>query len=330
MKNKKILMVCTIAAAFLIARPADAQVLDYLTGKKPILKVHAPEEPEGKVEVRKPYSVGAEVINPLNLLYPRQVVVDYKKETRYETKWVKVPTTLYRPALELGNKPGETVLLKPVETYTWQLRQVPVESYRPVLEASDKNLMSRVYVPRLGDVLEPILPRCALPAGEATAKEDDTYYDKQQVKPADTTLENVEPADTRPQLNPEALKQPADDQSERTEVQKAETPSASEDEESVLKKPIVNPAPAEAAADKEKEAAPAKDPNAPIPDPDAKEADAGEEAQKADAIPRLINPLDKTAQGKTPVIGERYVVPASISSRPRVIVIDDEGWTPVK
>ena len=330
MKNKKILMVCTIAAAFLIARPADAQVLDYLTGKKPILKVHTPEEPEGKVEVRKPHSVGAEVINPLNLLYPRQVVVDYKKETRYETKWVKVPTTLYRPALELGNKPGETVLLKPVETYTWQLRQVPVESYRPVLEASDKNLMSRVYMPRLGDVLEPILPRCALPAGEATAKEDDTYYDKQQAKPADTTLENVEPADTRPQLNPEALKQPADDQSERTEVQKVETPSASEDEESVLKKPIVNPAPAEAAADKQKEAVPAKDPNAPIPDPDAKEADAGEEAQKADATPRLINPLDKTAQGKTPVIGERYVVPASISSRPRVIVIDDEGWTPVK
>ena len=139
MSIQKTMMVCAIALATLATRPADAQVLDYLTGKKPILKVHTPEESEERVEVRKPHSVGSEVINPLNLLNPRQVVVDYQKETRYETKWVKVPTTLYRPSLDLGAQPGQSVLLKPVETYTWQLRQVPVESYRPVLENSDKN-----------------------------------------------------------------------------------------------------------------------------------------------------------------------------------------------
>ena len=139
MRKLKYMMVGAIALALMATRPAEAQVLDYLTGKKPILKVHTPEMQEDKVEVRKPYSVGSEVINPLNLLYPRQVVVDYRKETRYETKWVKVPTTLYRPSLDLGANPGQSVLLKPVETYTWQLRQVPVENYRPVLEASDKN-----------------------------------------------------------------------------------------------------------------------------------------------------------------------------------------------
>ena len=94
MSIQKIMMVCAIALATLATRPADAQVLYYLTGKKPILKVHTPEESEERVEVRKPHSVGSEVINPLNLLNPRQVVVDYQKETRYETKWVKVPTTL--------------------------------------------------------------------------------------------------------------------------------------------------------------------------------------------------------------------------------------------
>ena len=82
MRNLNHMMVAAIALALLATRPADAQVLDYLTGKKPILKVHTPEIQEDKVEVRKPYSVGAEVINPLNLLYPRQVVVDYRKETR--------------------------------------------------------------------------------------------------------------------------------------------------------------------------------------------------------------------------------------------------------
>ncbi|MAT11073.1 MAG: hypothetical protein CMM02_08705 [Rhodopirellula sp.] len=322
MRNLNHMMVAAIALALLATRPADAQVLDYLTGKKPILKVHTPEIQEDKVEVRKPYSVGSEVINPLNLLYPRQVVVDYRKETRYETKWVKVPTTLYRPSLDLGAKPGQSVLLKPVETYTWQLRQVPVENYRPVLEASDKNLMSRMYVPRLGDVLEPIFPRCPEPVVNTPAN-DDKYYDNQKAKPSDETLKNIEPADTRPKLAPEALNQPEVAAEERTEVQKVETPSTSEEDESVLKKPILNPA--ESTEEKsEGQVAPAQDPNAPIPDPDA------EEAKETGETPKLINPLNKTARTAVPAIGQRYVVPASITQAPRIIVIDDEGWVPVK
>lgn len=322
MRKLNYMMVGAIALALMATRPAEAQVLDYLTGKKPILKVHTPEMQEDKVEVRKPYSVGSEVINPLNLLYPRQVVVDYRKETRYETKWVKVPTTLYRPSLDLGANPGQSVLLKPVETYTWQLRQVPVENYRPVLEASDKNLMSRMHIPRLGDVLEPIFPRCPEPV-VSTPTNDDKYYDNQKANPSDDTLKNVEPADTRPKLAPEALNQPAGAEEERTEVQKVETPSTSEEEESVLKKPILNPV--ESPEEKpEEQAAPAQDPNAPIPDPDAKEA------KETGETPKLINPLNKTARTAVPAIGQRYVVPASIIQAPRIIVIDDEGWVPVK
>ena len=322
MRKLNYMMVGAIALALMATRPAEAQVLDYLTGKKPILKVHTPEMQEDKVEVRKPYSVGSEVINPLNLLYPRQVVVDYRKETRYETKWVKVPTTLYRPSLDLGANPGQSVLLKPVETYTWQLRQVPVENYRPVLEASDKNLMSRMHIPRLGDVLEPIFPRCPEPVVN-TPTNDDKYYDNQKANPSDDTLKNVEPADTRPKLAPEALNQPAGAEEERTEVQKVETPSTSEEDESVLKKPILNPV--ESPEEKpEEQATPAQDPNAPIPDPDA------EEVKETGETPKLINPLNKTARTAVPAIGQRYVVPASIIQAPRIIVIDDEGWVPVK
>lgn len=328
MSIQKTMMVCAIALATLATRPADAQVLDYLTGKKPILKVHTPEESEERVEVRKPHSVGSEVINPLNLLNPRQVVVDYQKETRYETKWVKVPTTLYRPSLDLGAQPGQSVLLKPVETYTWQLRQVPVESYRPVLENSDKNLMSRVYVPRLGDLLEPILPRCPQPVAVESSANDETYYDKPKAKPSDETLENIEPADTRPQLNPEDLNQPENGEGERTEVQKVETPKTTEDDESVLKKPIVNPVEQEDEEAEPATEAPAQDPNAPIPDPDAQEN--ADKSGEAGATPKLINPLDKTAGSQAPIIGDRYVVPASVTRRPRIIVLDDEGWTPVK
>ena len=52
MSIQKTMMVCAcIALATLATRPADAQVLDYLTGKKPILKVHTPEESEERVEV---------------------------------------------------------------------------------------------------------------------------------------------------------------------------------------------------------------------------------------------------------------------------------------
>ncbi|MBA61905.1 MAG: hypothetical protein CMJ76_06010 [Planctomycetaceae bacterium] len=322
MQSLNYMMVGAIALALLATRPADAQILDYFTGKKPILKVYNPEQQEDKVEVRKPDSVGTEVLNPLNLLYPRQVVVDYKKETRYQTKWVKVPTTLYRPALDLGAKPGQSVLLKPVETYTWQLRQVPVENYRPVLEASEKNLINRVYVPRLGDILEPIFPRCPEPVDNSPTK-DDAYYDNQQVKPADNTLQNIEPADTRPQLDSESLNQPETAEDQPTEVQKVETPSTTEQDESVLKKPIVNPEEPKEGAGQE-DAAPSKDPNAPIPDPDA------EESKETGDTPKLINPLDKTARTTVPVIGQRYVVPASVMTAPRFLVIDDEGWVPVK
>ena len=322
MRNLNYMMVGALALALLATRPADAQVLDYLTGKKPILKVHTPEVQEDKVEVRKPYSVGSEVINPLNLLHPRQVVVDYKKETRYETKWVKIPTTLYRPSLDLGAKPGQSILLKPVETYTWQLRQVPVDNYRPVFESSDKNLINRVHMPRLGDVLEPIFPRCPESDVTAPAKED-AYYEDQKNNRDDDTLQNIEPADTRPKLDPQVLNQPEAAEGERTEVQKVETPSNTEEDESVLKKPITSPEESKEEA-VEEDVVPKKDPNAPIPDPDA------EETKETGDTPKLINPLDKTARTPLPLIGPRYVVPASITNTRPVLVLDDEGWIPVK
>ena len=43
MRKLNYMMVGAIALALMATRPAEAQVLDYLTGKKPILKVHTPE-----------------------------------------------------------------------------------------------------------------------------------------------------------------------------------------------------------------------------------------------------------------------------------------------
>ncbi len=324
MRNLKYMMVAAITMALLTPHPADAQVLDYLTGRKPILKVYSPPQDENRVEVRKPDSVGSEVLSPLNVFYPRQVIVDYKKETRYVTKWVKVPTTLYRPSLELGAQPGQSVLLKPVETYTWQLRQVPVENYRPVLEPSNNNLMSRVHIPRLGDILEPILPRCSDLPASTPARKDSSYYDKQQENSGDDTLKNVEPADTRPQLDADALKQPETGEGERTEVRKVETPSDKQDDESVLKKPNVNPESSDKEGTEKEEEKLETDPDAPLADPDA------EKDQETGEAPRLINPLDKTARDTVPMIGPRLVIPASVTTPPRITVLDDEDWIPVK
>ena len=137
---------------------------------------------------------------------------------------------------------------------------------------------------------------------QTDAKEEE-YYDKPTAKPADESLQNIEPADTRPELDPEALNQPEAAEERPTEVRKVETPSTTEQDESVLKKPIVTPEATDADSS-ESEKAPEQDPNAGIPDPD------GEEAQETGDTPKLINPLDKTARRAIPAIGPHYVVPA--------------------
>ena len=315
----------------------SADIFDVIAGRQPILPVHnAPAAKEAeRVEVKKPIKTGHEVINPMTPFFPRQVVMDYKLETHYETKWVKIPTTLYRPAVDLHARPGQSILFKPVETYTWRLRQVPVQSYRPVLEDSPKNIFSRTYIPRLSDVLEPIFPRCDTSTAAKSPKRP--YYDgsNQPDVPAKSNGNNenivpVEPADQRPSLDPEVLQQPeATDAA--VETRKVEIPEddTTAEGESVLKKPIVTPAEQPAAEDKDKTDEEARDPNQPIPDPAVEEA----KPEAKTVAPELVNPLDRTVQIKIPQMTPVFVG-ATVSTppivRPVTVILDDEGWIPLK
>ena len=342
--NKSILMkqsLAALAVMLLCTTSVSADIFDIIAGRQPILPVYtAPAAKEAdRVEVKKPIKTGHEVINPLTPFFPRQVVVGYKLETHYETKWVKIPTTLYLPAVDLHARPGQSILFKPVETYTWRLRQVPVQSYRPVLEDSPKNIFSRAYIPRLSDILEPIFPRCD--TSTAAKSPPSPYYDgsNQPDLPATSNGNNdnvvpvqpVEPADQRPTLDPEVLRQPGTTPNAAVETRKVEIPEddTKAEGESVLKKPIITPAEEPAADDTDKTDEEARDPNQPIPDPAVEEA----KPETNTVAPELVNPLDRTVHITIPQMTPVFVgstVSTTPPVRPVTVILDDEGWIPLK
>jgi hypothetical protein len=342
--NKSILMkqsLAALAVMLLCTTSVSADIFDIIAGRQPILPVYtAPAAKEAdRVEVKKPIKTGHEVINPLTPFFPRQVVVGHKLETHYETKWVKIPTTLYRPAVDLHARPGQSILFKPVETYTWRLRQVPVQSYRPVLEDSPKNIFSRTYIPRLSDILEPIFPRCD--TSTAAKSPPSPYYDgsNQPDLPATSNGNNdnvvpvqpVEPADQRPALDPEVLRQPGTTPNAAVETRKVEIPEddTKAEGESVLKKPIITPAEEPATDDTDKTDEEARDPNQPIPDPAVEEA----KPETNTVAPELVNPLDRTVHITIPQMTPVFVgstVSTTPPVRPVTVILDDEGWIPLK
>ena len=338
--NKSILVkqsLAVLAVMLFSTASVSADIFDIIAGRQPILPVYnAPAAKEAeRVEVKKPIKTGHEVINPMTPFFPRQVVVDYKLETHYETKWVKIPTTLYRPAVDLHARPGQSILFKPVETYTWRLRQVPVQSYRPVLEDSPKNIFSRTYIPRLSDILEPIFPRCDTSTAAKSPKSP--YYDgsNQPDLPATSNGNNenivpVEPADQRPSLDPEVLRQPGATDA-AVETRKVEIPEddTKAEGESVLKKPIITPAEGPATDDTDKTDEEARDPNQPMPDPAAKEA----KPETKTVAPELVNPLDRTVHSTIPHMTPVFVGATARGTtpvRPVTVILDDEGWIPLK
>ena len=328
-----------LAVMLLCTTSVSADIFDIIAGRQPILPVYnAPATNEAdRVEVKKPIKTGHEVINPLTPFFPRQVVVDHKLETHYETKWVKIPTTLYRPAVDLHARPGQSILFKPVETYTWRLRQVPMQSYRPVLEDSSKNIFSRTYIPHLSDILEPIFPRCAT---SATANaQPSPYYDgsNQPDLPSAANRNNnnvvpvkpAEPADQRPSLDPEVLQQPETTPNPTVENRKVEIPEndTKAEGESVLKKPIITPAEKPATDDTDKTDEEARDPNQPIPDPEEAKSET------KTVTPELVNPLDRTVHTTIPQLSPVFVgstVRKTPTVRPATVILDDEGWIPLK
>lgn len=59
--------------------------------------------------------------------------VQYRVQTRYRTRWVQVPVTVYRPVTTVDPVTGaRTTMTQPCQSYTWQVRRVPVTQWRPV------------------------------------------------------------------------------------------------------------------------------------------------------------------------------------------------------
>ncbi len=58
--------------------------------------------------------------------------VHYRARTRYRSRWVQVPTTVYRPVTTTDPVTGVvSSAMQPCLTYTWQQRRVPVTIWRP-------------------------------------------------------------------------------------------------------------------------------------------------------------------------------------------------------
>ena len=334
----------------LTSTSANADIFAWLSGKQStIIPVY--EDGTTKTTAMKPTSVGQSVWSPLTPWQPYRTVTDYKPVTQYKPHWVKVPITLYRPNLDLTQKPGQTTLLKPYESNVYQLRMVPMTSYRPVLD--DNKGFLGININAIDVLLSPIMPNGCLGCQKVDdhGKVGTQYYDQGSAA-ADNTDNSA--ADQKPSLDPNELQQPdisdqreslkpvipaeengdatsgeddkgkSDDSGETTE-----TPAEESKGSSVLKKPeIETPETPDESADEASDAKPeasAEDPNKPIPDPEGQK----EENQKTKAElkqPELSNPLDRTAIRLYNTNGKETVV------RPvkRTITFDDEGWEKVK
>ena len=185
----------TFLLAVLISTPGNAGLWEWIIGEQDsLIPIHDPAaSPDAeKVEpVVTPEKAATPIISnklvenssklvdnmitrPLNMVTPEAFKPTGEGQTRYVTKWVRVPTTRYFPQLERHETSGLThVVMKPCTTSSWQLRRVPVTSYRPtlpqilptfpqvlptfpqVLRPCDKN------APLLGRILNPLLaPGC--------------------------------------------------------------------------------------------------------------------------------------------------------------------------
>ena len=334
----------------LTSTSANADIFAWLSGKQPtIIPVY--EDGKTKTTAMKPTSVGQSVWSPLTPWKPYRTVTDYKPVTQYKPHWVKVPITLYRPNLDLTEKPGQTTLLKPYETNMYQLRMVPMTNYRPVLD-DDKGFLG-ININAIDVLLSPIMPNGCLGCQKV---DDDGKVGTQYYNPGNAAADSTDSsaADQKPNLDPNELQQPdisdqreslkpivpaeetSDDTSSTGDAttsddsgETTESPAEESEGSSVLKKPeIETPKTPEATAEEASEAKPepsAEDPNKPIPDPEGQK----EEDEKTNAElkqPELSNPLDRTAIRLYDSNGKETVV------RPvkRTIIFDDEGWEKVK
>ena len=169
----------TFLFTVLISTPGEAGLWEWLTGQQDsLIPVYDPgvsarkAEPVAAAEQTSSRIISNKLVEnvitgPLDIITPEVFKPKVEGQTHYLTKWVRVPTTRYFPQLERSEQTGWThVVMKPCTSYSWQLRRVPVTSYRPLLpqilpafpqflRPCDEN------TPLLGRILNPLLaPGC--------------------------------------------------------------------------------------------------------------------------------------------------------------------------
>ncbi len=339
--NKSLKIAVITAMTFLLAvltsTPGNAGLWEWITGEQdsliPIYDPATSPDAEKVEPAARPEKAATPIISnklvensnklvenvitrPLNMVTPEAFKPTKEGQTRYVTKWVRVPTTRYFPQLERNEKSGLThVVMKPCTSSSWQLRRVPVTSYRPVLpqilptfpqilRPCDEN------APLLGRILNPLLaPGCGgciiprlgsenpTPAKAATeAEHQRPSLDPGTLVPdseteggieirnrpvaketdgGDKSEEEAEAESSTPEDKPSESDTPAD--APAAEQPAGEEEAASEETSSVLEQPAIEPP-------KEKKVPGQKEP--------VKEEDADEtKPEKEAAAPYKLQPI---------------------------------------
>ncbi len=125
--------------------PAATVPVGTMTTAKPIVVYQPPIQttaPATTVPLSVPGAVAAPAAVPGSVAAPGVPVpaataagytVQYRVTTRYRTRWVQVPVTVYRPVTTVDPVTGtRRTMPQPCQSYTWQVRRVPVAQWRPI------------------------------------------------------------------------------------------------------------------------------------------------------------------------------------------------------
>lgn len=232
--------------------------------------------------VAPPPAVAAPVYPPAAAVPAAPVVASYAPQVRYRTTWVPVPVTYYRPVVSVDPATGcPTTGLQPCNSYSWQLRRVPVVSYRPTYSCWLRDLWAPAAPALVAPAAVPADP-CGVPLAPccpdmsgatlapAPATTPPAPWAPATTVPGASPAPAPTPADTRPSLDPGTI-QPGASAPQMRLAPPSGAPNAAGNEA----KPS---APGPAAHVK------------PIPDPQGDSS-----ALPSYEPPRLLNPRDRTA-----------------------------------
>jgi hypothetical protein len=256
---------------------------------------------------------------------PQPLVSSFRPQVRYRTTWVPVPVTRYRPVMGTDPTTGcPTTAMQPCNTYTWQLRRVPVVQYRPLW--GGRRCGAQLFPSCGAAPLAPAMaPTVVSPGGSCctTPSAGQPYYAPQpgvQLVPGASEGSEGQaaptPADQKPTLPPETRQQA----SARPQLPLSSPAAGS----ATSRGPQTNPTSAEA-----QRPLPTV---RPLPDPDAKDRPSVDFKEP----PQLLDPRDRTASRATwavvpiawPAPPPTFTAAPETTAKPPVdpTTWNDRGW----